>query len=225
MRQNKVTVVGIGGSTRAGSTAESALRAVLARAERLGAEVRLIAGPDLRLPLYDPKEAVRSPQASRLISEIAAADGLVLASPAYHGGMSGLVKNALDHVEELREDVRPYFTDRPVGCVAVGQGWQGAVATLAALRDTVFALRGWPTPLGVALNTAEAGFDPVSGRYSDERLQGQLEAMAGQVVEFARMRRAATLASSPAAALSTTPSSAAELDSRVPAGADAGRSS
>lgn len=207
-----VTVVGIGGSTRAGSTAESVLRTVLAEAERLGAEVRLIAGPDLRMPLYDPRELVHSPQVTRLISEIAAADGIVLSSPAYHGSISGLVKNALDHVEELREDVRPYFTDRPVGCVAVGQGWRGAVSTLAALRDTVFALRGWPTPLGVALNTADVGFKP-GGRCSDDRLQAQLETMAGQVVEFARMRLDATLPS-------PLP---AEFPSGIHAGLDGGR--
>lgn len=185
-----VTVVGIGGSLRSGSTAECALRTVLAEADRLGADTRLIAGPDLLMPLYDPQEPVRAPQAVRLISEIAAADGLVLASPAYHGSVSGLVKNALDHVEELRADVRPYFTGRAVGCVAVGQGWQGAVATLAALRDTVFALRGWPTPLGVALNTGDVSFKP-DGRCTDDRLQSQLETVAGQVVEFARLRRTA----------------------------------
>ncbi|MFF2142326.1 NADPH-dependent FMN reductase [Kitasatospora sp. NPDC058190] len=181
-------LVGIGGSTRPGSTGERALRAVLAEAERLGARTSLIAGDDLLLPLYDPREPVREPRAERLIAEIAAADGLVLASPAYHGGISGLVKNALDYVEDLRGDARPYFTGRAVGCLAVGAGWQGAVSTLSALRDVVCALRGWPTPLGVAVNTVEAGFGP-DGRCTDARLQSRLEAVAGQVVEFARMRR------------------------------------
>lgn len=196
----KVTVLGIGGSTRAGSTAEAALRATLLAAERRGAEVRLIAGQDLRIPFYDPGERMRSPQAVRLISEIAAADGILLSSPAYHGTVSGLVKNALDHAEELRGDVRPYFTDRPVGCIAVGQGWQGAVNTLAALRDTVFALRGWPTPLGIALNTADVGFTS-GGQCSDGRLQTQLETVAEQVVVFARMRLDAFPRSSPPSAL------------------------
>lgn len=153
----------------------------------------LIGGAELVMPLYDPRDELRSARALRLVSEIAAADGLVLASPAYHGSISGLVKNALDHVEELRDDTRPYFSGRAVGSLAVAQGWQGGVSTLAALRDVTHALRGWPTPLGVVVNTATAGFGP-DGDCTDPHLQRQLETMATQVVDFARM----TVLASPA---------------------------
>ncbi|MFE7552928.1 NADPH-dependent FMN reductase [Streptomyces gardneri] len=182
-----VNVVGVGGSSRPGSTAEQALRVVLDAAEQRGASVQLIAGPALAMPLYDPRHGATAPQARRLLSAIAGADGLVLASPAYHGGISGLVKNALDHVEELREDARPYFSERPVGCVAVAQGWQGAVSTLAALRDVTHSLRGWPTPLGAAINTSTPCFSP-AGDCKDPHVQEHLEAIAAQVVEFATMR-------------------------------------
>ncbi|MFE4984001.1 MULTISPECIES: NADPH-dependent FMN reductase [unclassified Streptomyces] len=179
-------MVGIGGSPRPDSTAERALRVVLAEAERQGAEVTCIGGAELVMPLYDPREGLRSARALRLVSEIAAADGLVLASPAYHGSISGLVKNALDHVEELRDDARPYFSGRAVAGLAVAQGWQGGVSTLAALRDVTHALRGWPTPLGVVVNTAVAGFGP-DGACTDPDVQRRLETMATQVVDFARM--------------------------------------
>ncbi|MFE5655061.1 NADPH-dependent FMN reductase [Streptomyces sp. NPDC056517] len=179
-------MVGIGGSPRPDSTAERALRVVLAEAERQGAEVTCIGGAELVMPLYDPREGLRSARALRLVSEVAAADGLVLASPAYHGSISGLVKNALDHVEELRDDARPYFSGRAVAGLAVAQGWQGGVSTLAALRDVTHALRGWPTPLGVVVNTAVAGFGP-DGACTDPDVQRRLETMATQVVDFARM--------------------------------------
>ncbi|MDH6626463.1 FMN reductase [Streptomyces sp. LBL] len=185
-----VNVVGVGGSSRPGSTAEQALRIVLDAAQRRGASVQLIAGPALAMPLYDP-HGTTAPQARRLLSAIAGADALVLASPAYHGGISGLVKNALDHVEELREDTRPYFSERAVGCVAVAHGWQGAVSTLAALRDVTHALRGWPTPLGAAINTSTACFSP-AGDCKDTHVQEQLEEIASQVVEFATIRALAT---------------------------------
>ncbi|MFI9650787.1 NADPH-dependent FMN reductase [Streptomyces sp. NPDC052040] len=183
--QRPVNVLGIGGSTRPDSSAERALRATLAAAERQGAVVTAIAGTDLLMPLYDQAEAV-SPAARRLLTALARADGVVIASPAYHGSTSGLLKNALDHVEELRTDARPYLSGRAVGCVTVAQGWQSGVSTLGALRTIVHALRGWPTPLGVVVNTAATGFT-ADGRCADPRLQEQLETMARQVVEFARM--------------------------------------
>ena len=37
------------------------------------------------------------------------ADGLLVASPGYHGGISGMMKNALDYVEDLRADERVYL--------------------------------------------------------------------------------------------------------------------
>ncbi|MEU4493559.1 NAD(P)H-dependent oxidoreductase [Streptomyces sp. NBC_00210] len=58
MRQT-VKVVGVGGSPRPGSTAEQALRVVLTAAERLGAEVRLIGGVELMMPLYAGQRAPR----------------------------------------------------------------------------------------------------------------------------------------------------------------------
>ncbi|MFD7639245.1 NADPH-dependent FMN reductase [Kitasatospora sp. NPDC059795] len=192
-----VNVVGVGGSSRPGSTAEKALRIVLDAAAKRGASVQLIAGPALSLPLYDPRQGSTTPQARQLLSAIAGADALVLASPAYHGGISGLVKNALDYVEELREDTRPYFSERAVGCVAVANGWQGAVATLAALRDVTHALRGWPTPLGAAINTSTTRFSP-AGDCKDDHVQAQLEEVAAQVVEFATQR---ALAATPTASL------------------------
>ncbi|MFD5409454.1 NADPH-dependent FMN reductase [Streptomyces nojiriensis] len=187
--QQAVKVVGIGGSSRPGSTAELGLRVVLAEAARLGAQVSLVGGADLVMPLYDPRVAACPPQARRLLDEVASADGVVLASPAYHGTVSGLLKNALDYTEELRGDTRPYLSERAVGCLSVGMGWQGAVTTLAALRDIVHALRGWTTPLGVAINSAAAGFGE-DGECTDAHIRQQLTAMAGQVVEFAQARRA-----------------------------------
>ncbi len=95
----------------------------------------------------------------------------MIASPGYHGGVSGLVKNAIDWVEELRADERPYFDGRPVGLIVVADGWQATITTLSSLRSIVHALRGWPTPLGVAINAAEPAADP----------QPQLELLAAQV--------------------------------------------
>jgi FMN reductase len=116
------------------------------------------------------------------------ADGLIVATPGYHGGMSGLVKNALDYLQELAEDPSPYLHGKAVGCIVTSAGGQAGTTTLAALRSIVHALRGWPTPLGVVATSAELASDP-SGRIADARVRGQLDALSEQVVTFARNQR------------------------------------
>jgi FMN reductase len=66
-----------------------------------------------------------------------------------------VLENALDYVEDLREDERPYFDGRAIGCIVCANGWQATMTTLVGMRLTVHARRGWPTPLGVVINAAE----------------------------------------------------------------------
>jgi FMN reductase len=177
-------VVALGGTTRANSSTEKALRVALAAAEAAGARTLMIDGPDLDFPNYAPERAERPEAARRMVAEIAKADGVLIGSPGYHGGISGLVKNALDYIEDLSRDDRPYLTGRAVGCIATGAGHQGAVVTLGALRTVTHALRGWPTPLGAAINTAEPVFD-ADGACLDPKTASMLEAIGREVVAFA----------------------------------------
>ena len=177
-------IVAVGGTLRANSTTERAMQHVLAALERAGARTHLISGAALKLPLYQPDNNERSEGARALVSELALADGIILGSPGYHGSISGLVKNALDYAEDLRTDRRPYFTGRAVGCIATAGGWPGAVNTLGALRDIVHALRGWPTPLGAAINSADKVFD-ATGACQVARISQVLDTIAGEVMDFA----------------------------------------
>ena len=169
---------------REGSTSERVLRACLDHAQSLGAQTVAFSGPALRLPIYEPDRTARTDQARKLVRAVSGADGLIIASPGYHGGISGLVKNALDYVEDLRRDARPYLDGRAVGCVTTAAGWQAAGSTLQALRAVVHALRGWPTPLGVAINSELPVWEDDGA--PNPALQGQLEILTGQVVEFSR---------------------------------------
>jgi FMN reductase len=181
-------VIGVGGSARPGSTTDCALRVALAAAERAGARTSLFDGAFLaRLPHYAPGSPDRTPEARQLLGALRLADGVLIASPGYHGGVSGLVKNALDYIEDLREDERPYLDERAVGCIVTALGAQASASTLAGLRSVVHALRAWPTPLGVALNTAGGIFD-AAGDCTDEKASSQLELVARQVVAFAGPR-------------------------------------
>ncbi len=176
-------IVGFGGTTRNGSTSDRALRVALAAAERHGAKVEAFFGTDLAFPMYHPHQAVEDLRALRFVNALRRADGIIIASPGYHGGVSGLVKNAIDHIEMLRQDARPYFEGRAVGCIACAAGWQATASTLASLRSIVHSLRGWPTPLGVMLNSTAISFS-AKGECSDSAAAAQLMCMARQILYF-----------------------------------------
>lgn len=182
-------IVGLGGTQRPGSSSELAVRRALAFAAEQGCETEMFAGRDLILPLYSSEDAERTEDARRFVDAVRRADGMIVASPGYHGSISGLIKNALDYVEDLRQDDRPYLDGRAVGCIAVGYGWQATGTTLAALRSICHALRGWPTPLGGCINSSNAPF-AADGAGAEPGVDGQLRLIAQQVAEFAHMRLA-----------------------------------
>lgn len=184
----KPYIVGIGGTTRANSSTEQAVRFVLARCEERGMRARLFAGEDIaRLPHYAPENPDRTPEAAELVDELRRTDAVVLGSSSYHGSVAGLVKNAIDYTQDLMDDERPYLAGRAVGCVATGGGWQGVVATLEHLRTIVHSLRGWPTPMGAAVNTSQKVFS-ADGACLDEKVAFQLRTVADEIVDFVSRR-------------------------------------
>jgi FMN reductase len=181
-------IVGIGGTPRPGSATERALSLALRHAEAAGARTRLFGGEFLeRLPHFNPGPGGPSAEQAELAQAVRDADGIILATPGYHGSLSGVVKNALDTLELTRADARPYFHGKPVGIIITADGAQAGGTTLMAVRGIIHAMRGWPTPYGAALNAANL-FDAV-GECRESRDAGQIATVADQVMEFAQMRR------------------------------------
>jgi FMN reductase len=182
----KPYIVALGGTTRAGSSTQKALALCLREIASLGGETHLVSGADLDLPLYTPGAKLAT-AAQSIVAELRRADGVIVGTPGYHGGISGLVKNALDYVEELRGDQRPYLEGRAVGCVVTAAGEQGAVSTLLALRSVVHSLRGWPTPLGAAIVTVGDIFD-AAGECVSDKVDAQLRTLSQQVLRYAKLQ-------------------------------------
>jgi NAD(P)H-dependent FMN reductase len=151
-----------------------------------GATTSVFTGTELEFPFYRPASGERGAAVVEFLAELAAADGVVLVSPAYHGAPSGLLKNALDYLNDLAGGPRPFLDGRAIGCVAVAGGEQGAASTLAALRSIGHALRGWPTPLGITLAGELAAVHP-SGEPLHRQPAQQLQIMLDQVVTLARI--------------------------------------
>lgn len=183
-------VVGIGGSTSETSVTNLLLTGALALAAARGARTAAFTGDRLaRFPIFAVgDEAPVVAVAGEMIEAVRAADAVIIATPGYHGGMSGLVKNAIDHLELLRDDDRPYLDGRAVGVIVAASGWQACGTALVSVRSAIHALRGWPTPYGVTVNSAEQAAD--AGTF-DDRARSGLDIMVGQLMQFAGWRAAA----------------------------------
>jgi FMN reductase len=185
MASSSPLVVGIGGTVGSVSSTERALRIALDAAGREGFATQMFGGADLvRLPLYDPRAHLRTADEMAFVDAVRRASAVIIASPGYHGSISGVVKNALDLLEETAKDARPYLADMPVGLIATAYGWQATGSTIAALRSIVHALRGWPTPFAAAINTQITKFDDEGGA-NDPAVIEQLCLVGRQVARFA----------------------------------------
>lgn len=180
-------ILGLGGTTNPASSTEQALAIALQAASDAGAETELFGSVRLcDLPHYRSDPAGLNETGRNLVSSVRRADGILLSSPGYHGTISGLVKNAVDYIEETAGDDRVYLDGLPVGLIVTAYGWQATGSTLAAMRSIVHALRGWPTPLGVGINASGGIFQ--DGVCADEGVNEQLHLVAQQVLRGSHRR-------------------------------------
>lgn len=180
---SRPVIVGIGGTTRPDSSTERMVRAVLGSCESKGATTRMFGGTALAaLPHFAPERPERTDAQQELVEAVRACDGLVIGTPGYHGGVSGLVKNAIDLLEDLRTDNRVYFDQRAVGLIVTAAGWQAGGVTLQALRGIVHAMRGWPTPIGIVVNTTEQRCFDTEGGLMETALIAQVDQLSDQIL-------------------------------------------
>lgn len=178
-------IVLVSGSLRRGSTSDRVADWCAQGCDGQGATTRVFYGGDIDFPAYRPGLGATRPDVQEFLDELRRADGVVLVSPTYHGTVSGLLKNAVDYINDL-DGPTPYLEGRAVGCVAVGAGAQGAVSTLATLRTIGHAVRGWPTPIGVAVSQAPT---PLPAGEQPSTPDGErLLQMASQVMWMGRVR-------------------------------------
>jgi FMN reductase len=188
--ERRPNIVGVGGTLRDGSTSERALRIALAAAEEMGALTEIFAGSGVSLPAYDPSDPKRSREATSLVTALRRADGVIFSSPGYHGSISGLLKNAIDYTEDMRDDARAYLAERAVGVIVCADGIQAMGSTLNTLRSIAHALRAWPTPFAAVVNASARPF-ALDGTCQSAEVTQSLRLVAAQVVEFAQMKIAA----------------------------------
>ena len=183
---NKLRVVGIGGTLRDGSTGLRALEEALRAAEDAGATTELLDLRELALPMYEPGKPIEEygENVERLVEAMRGADAMLWSTAAYHGTLAGVTKNALDFAQFLARDERPYLQDRVVGLIATAGGDMAAVNSINTMVNVVHALRGVAAPLSVPVTQSWKVFDE-EGDIQDEAAAGRLEALGRLVVEMA----------------------------------------
>ncbi len=123
------SLLGLSGALRAASTNTALIR----EAARLFGDNRLDLA-DLNLPLYhgDEEAAHGVPAAVQtLADQIAAADAVIISTPEYNKGPSGVLKNALDWVS--RTKVGPW-KGKPVAVMSAAAGRAGGERAQMVLR-------------------------------------------------------------------------------------------
>ena len=185
-RDERLRVVGIGGTLREGSTCLGALRRALEGARGAGAETRLLDLRALDLPMYEPGRPIADygPEVERFVEEVREADALILSTAAYHGTLAGVTKNALDFTQFLARDEWPYLEGRVVGLISTSGGERAAANATDALVHVVHALRGVVAPSMVTIPRARRHYDG-EGNIAGESYGGRLERLGRLVVQMA----------------------------------------
>ena len=174
-----VRIVGICGSLRPGSYTLRTVQEALAGAEELGAQTRLINLRDYDLIFCDgsKNEEVYPEDVLRLRTEVASAHGIILGTPEYHGGCSGVIKNALDLMGFEQ------FEGKMVGLVGVAGGQQGAINACNSLRSICRNLHAWVVPQQASVPHAWKAFDD-DGGFKDAKLADRIRGVGRQVARF-----------------------------------------
>jgi NAD(P)H-dependent FMN reductase len=173
-------IVGISGSLRPGSYTTLAVALALRGAEELKCETKLIDLRDYQLTFCDGKddESQFPKDIFRLREEVKEAEGIILGTPEYHGGYSGVLKNALDLMgfEE--------FEGKMLGLVGVSGGAMGAFGAMNSLREVGRALHAWVIPEQASIPQAWQEFDD-SGNLKNPELDKRVREVGRQVARFA----------------------------------------
>ncbi|PMB26919.1 NADPH-dependent FMN reductase [Fischerella thermalis] len=175
-------IVGIGGSLRADSYSQIALRLAAQRVEALGAEVEILDLREMQLPFCNGEQEYPDyPDVQKLQHAVSRADGLILATPEYHGSISGVLKNALDLMsfEQLSGKV--------TGLISVLGGQPNSNA-LNDLRIIMRWVHGWVIPEQISIGQAWKAFSP-EGKLLDEKLAQRFDQFAQSLVDNTRKLR------------------------------------
>ena len=174
-------ILGLSGSYGLTSKNSMLVSLALKEAEKLGAEVVFWDISEKPLPLVGEDGCWQNETVKEFQALASSCDGFILASPEYHGTMSGVMKNTLDWL----------YKDHVGGKVFGLMSTLGGIAnsnTLNHLRICIRWLHGWVVPEQLAIGNVKEAFTE-DGDLSDESNTERLEKLVASVVKHASLLR------------------------------------
>jgi chromate reductase len=131
--QQRFRIIGISGSLRRASANTAVLRAI--QEALTGADMELFQLHEI--PAYNEDDEGAAPHAAvrALRERVATADAVILASPEYNHGMSGVLKNALDWLS--RPHGASALKDKPVLNITASPAFTGGVRAQQQMNETL----------------------------------------------------------------------------------------
>ena len=185
-QEGTVNVLGVAGSMRQESYSTRALEMVLEEAKKYNAESYMLELRKINLPLYDPSEITPDEFSSnnnnlvleRITTSLRWADVFVLASPDYHGSMSGGMKNFLDYFWEV-------FAGKKFGYIVASH--EKGLTVADQMRTAVRQCYGWSMPYNISIN-GERDFDS-KGNLVNSALAKRIKMLARDLVTYGTLIR------------------------------------
>jgi NAD(P)H-dependent FMN reductase len=187
-QKGTVNVLGVAGSMRQQSYSTRTLKIVLEEAKKYASEPYMLELRKINLPLYDPSEITSdepSPNNNnnnnvleRITTALKWADAFVLASPDYHGSMSGGMKNFLDY---FWED----FAGKTFGYIVASH--EKGLTVADQMRTAVRQCYGWSMPYNISIN-GEKDFDS-KGNLVNSALAKRIKMLARDLVTYGTLIR------------------------------------
>ncbi len=187
-----VKILAFAGSTRTGSFNKQLVKIAVAGARAAGAEVTELDLRELPMPLYDGDlEAQQGiPEHAQAFKALLLAhEGLLIASPEYNSGITGVLKNAIDWASRSAPGEAPLacFVRKVAALMSASPGALGGLRSLAHVRWVLGNIHVLVLPQQVAVPKAHEAFD-AAGALKDAKQQAAVQRLgqdlAGVVVKL-----------------------------------------
>jgi NAD(P)H-dependent FMN reductase len=180
------------GSNRAGAYSGRTADVAQKELAMQGAEVTRISLADYPLPILDEdleKDKGVPENALKLARQIAAHDGILIATPEYNGSIPPLLKNTIDWVSRVRRDggraVRP-LAGKVAGLCSSSNGHFAGIRCINHLRAVLVRCQMEVVAPECSVPDGAEAFDE-SGNFRDERLSKSMEHLCRTLIETSRM--------------------------------------